>query len=129
MRQVASAVFMVLLVVNLGLAQDAGTGATEKRDKKRATASQNVSAQLLQMQKSIDAQQQQIQQLMQQLQNRDQQVQQLQQQMNQVQATQAQQNADTAAAQSTQQQQDVGAVLAVACALTQLLKMSLEETR
>jgi hypothetical protein len=64
------------------------------------------------MQKSIDAQQQQIQQLMQQLQSRDQQVQQLQQQMNQVQnsASQAQQKAETATSQSIQQQQDVGAV-------------------
>ena len=47
-----------------------GTGA--KRNKRSATASPNVSAQLSQMQKSIDAQQQQIQQLMQQLQSRDQ---------------------------------------------------------
>jgi hypothetical protein len=64
------------------------------------------------MQKSIDAQQQQIQQLMQQLQSRDQEVQRLQEQVNQVQntASQAQQKADTAASQSAAQQKDVGAV-------------------
>ncbi len=111
MRQVASAVFMVLLVVQLGMAQGT-TGTTAARSKKSSTSSQNVSAQLSQMQKSIDTQQQQIQQLMQQLQSRDQQIQQLQQQMNQVQnsATQAQQKADDAASVSASQEKNVTAV-------------------
>ena len=112
MRQVASAVLTVLLVVNLATAQTAGTAGTAKRTKKATAASQNVSAQLSQMQKSIDAQQQQVQQLMQQLQSRDQQIQQLQQQMNQVQntANQAQQKADSAVSEGAVQEKGVTAV-------------------
>jgi len=112
MRQVASAVLTVLLAVTLAMAQDAATGTPAKRSKRSATPSSGISAQLSQMQKSIDVQQQQIQQLMQQLQSRDQEVQRLQEQVNQVQSTasQAQQKADTAVAQSTAQQKDVGAV-------------------
>ena len=110
MRQVASAALIALFVVNLATAQQASIGTAHT--KKRTTGSQNVSAQLSQMQQSIDAQQQQIQRLMQQLQTRDQEIQQLQQQMNQVQSTasQAQQTAQTAASGTAQQQQDVGAV-------------------
>ena len=110
MTQVASAVAMVVLVSSLALAQVAGT--TKKPTKKRMTPSPDVSARLTQMQKSIDAQQQQIQQLMQQLQSRDQKVQELQQQMSQVQSTasQAQQKADTAATQSAEGQHEVSAV-------------------
>jgi hypothetical protein len=112
MRQVASVVTTVLLVAGLGVAQKVSTGTTATQGKKSVSSSQKISAQLSQMQQSIDAQQQQIQQLMQQLQSRDQQIQQLQQQMNQVQSTanQAQEKADTAASQSTQQKQDEVAV-------------------
>jgi len=112
MKQVASVVITVLLVVSVGIAQGTGTGTTGTRGKKSGSSLPKISAQLSQMQQSIDAQQQQIQQLMQQLQSRDQQIQQLQQQMNQVQSTanQAQQKADTAVSQSTQQKQDVVAV-------------------
>ena len=112
MRQVTSAILAVFFVVNLAIAQDAGTGTGAKRSKRSAKASSSVSAQLSQMQKSIEAQQQQIQQLVQQLQSRDQEVQRLQEQVNQVQntASQAQQKADTAASQSAAQQKDVGAV-------------------
>jgi hypothetical protein len=107
MRQVARVVSVILLVA--GLAAGQGMGGSQKQPRKRTVASQDVSAQLSQMQKSIDAQQQQIQQLMKQLQSRNEQVQQLQQQMNQVQglASQAQQKAEATASQSTQQQQDV----------------------
>ncbi len=111
MRQVASAVCMVLLVAQLSAAQSA-TGGTTTRSKKSGGTTSIVSVQLSQMQKSIDAQQQQIQQLMQQLQSRDQQIQQLQQQMNQVQSTaaQAQQKADSAESQSTAQERSVSVV-------------------
>jgi hypothetical protein len=111
MRQVASVVLTVLLVATLAIAQEASSG-TEMRDKKRKTASQDVSAQLSQMQKSIDAQQQQIQELIQQLQNRSQEVQQLHQEMNQIRdtAAQADQKADTANSQSAQEQHTVSAV-------------------
>ena len=80
MKQVASVVITVLLVASAGIAQGTGTGTTGTRGKKSGSSLPNVSAQLSQMQQSIDAQQQQIQQLMQQLQSRDQQIQQLQQQ-------------------------------------------------
>jgi len=112
MRQVASAVLMVLLVVQLGLGQDAGMGKTKKGAAKHTTSSETVSTQLSQMQKAIDAQQQQIQQLVQQLQGRDNQIQQLQQQMTQIQssASEAQTKADAAATQASQQEQAVSAV-------------------
>jgi hypothetical protein len=100
----------VLLVANLAIAQD--TGAAGKRKAKSNPASQNVSAQLSQMQKAMDAQQQQIQQLIQQLQGKEQQLETLQQQMNQIQSTvtQTQQKADSTASQAAQQQRDVTAV-------------------
>jgi hypothetical protein len=102
---------MVLLVIQLAFAQG-NTAKASTRNSKNSNSSQDVSAQLSQMQKAIDAQQQQIQRLMEQLQNRDQQIQQLQKQMDQVQntASQAQQKADSAASESTTRQKTVGAV-------------------
>ena len=112
MRQVAGVVLVTLLIVGLAVGQATTSGASQKPSRKRSQASPSVSAQLSQMQRSIDAQQQQIQQLVQQLQGRDSQIQQLQQQMNQVQSTanDAQKNAQTAASQSAQQQQAVSAL-------------------
>ena len=112
MRQVASVVSVTLLIVGLAMGQATTAGGSQKQTKKRSTASPSVSAQLSQMQRSIDAQQQQIQQLVQQVQSRDNQIQQLQQQMSQVQSTasDAQKSAQTAASQSAQQQQDVSAL-------------------
>jgi hypothetical protein len=64
------------------------------------------------MQKAIDAQQQQIEQLRHELENRDQALQQLQQRLDQSQATatDAQGKADAAAAKVSEQQQEVGAL-------------------
>jgi hypothetical protein len=77
-----------------------------------AKAGPSISRQLSEMKQAIDAQQQQIQQLTHQVESRDAEIQQLQQQVGQVQsaASQAEQKADTAASQNTQQQQDVAAV-------------------
>ena len=110
MRQVASVVLTILLVVNFASGQEAAPASSRKTKKKSAT--EGVTAQLSQMQKAIDAQQQQIQQLVQQIQGRDATIQQLQQQMSQLEntASQAQQKAETAAGQVTQQQHDVSAV-------------------
>jgi len=90
----------------------AGSSTTTKKKAVAKTSEPSVSTQLSEMKRAIDAQQRQIQQLMNQLQSRDAVIQQLQQQVGQVQnaASEAAQKADTAAAQSTQQQQDVAAV-------------------
>jgi FKBP-type peptidyl-prolyl cis-trans isomerase len=71
-----------------------------------------VSEQLSEMKQAIDAQQQQIKQLSDVVQSRDQKIQQLEQRLDQSQtvAVQAQTKADTAAAQTTEQQQTVMAL-------------------
>ena len=72
-------------------------------------AGPTVSEQLSELKQAIDAQQQQIRQLSDQVQTRDQKIQQLEQRLDQSQtvATQAQTKADTAAAQTAEQQQTV----------------------
>jgi hypothetical protein len=102
MRQAALAgkVCLVLLfAASLTFGQTkAGTSAKATAGKK----SPSVTSRLSQMEKALEAQQQQIQQLQDQLKGRDSQVQQLQQQLSQTQAsvTQAQQAAQTAQEQA-----------------------------
>ena len=89
-------------------AQDTSTPTTRKKAHKRPT----VEEQLNEMKLAIEAQQQQIKQLSDQVQSRDQKIEQLEQRLDQSQtvATQAQTKADTAVAQTTEQQQTVVAL-------------------
>jgi hypothetical protein len=92
--------------------QDTATPATTKPARKRMVpkpAGPSISSQLSDMKQAIDAQQQQIKQLSDLIQSRDQKIQQLEQRLDQNQsaAVQAQTKADTAVAQTTEQQQTV----------------------
>ena len=79
------------------------TSASSTAKTTTAKKTSSVSSRLAQMEKALDAQQQQIQQLQEQLKGRDSQVQQLQQQLTETQSTasQAQQAAQTAQAQAS----------------------------
>jgi hypothetical protein len=76
---------------------------------RQSSSTASMSRRLDEMQRAIEAQQQQIQQLRQELQSRDTAIQQLQQQSSQAQsaAGQADQKADTALSQANQQQQTI----------------------
>jgi len=95
--------------------QDTATATTTKIAKRKPAAKKsgpNISEQLSEMKSAIDAQQQQIKQLSDLVQTRDQKIEQLEQRLDQSQAvaTQAQTKADTAAAQSAEEQQTVMAL-------------------
>ena len=95
--------------------QDTATATTTKAAKRKPAAKKsgpNISEQLSEMKASIDAQQQQIKQLSDLVQTREQKIQQLEQRLDQSQAvaTQAQTKADTAAAQTAEEQQTVMAL-------------------
>ena len=92
--------------------QGTTTATTAKSPRKKMVAKKagpTVSDQLSDMKQAIDAQQQQIKQLSDLVQSRDQKIQQLEQRLDQSQAvaTQAQTKADTAVAQTAEQQQTV----------------------
>jgi len=114
---------IMALVVSMALvgfaiaaqAQQDTAGATTKSARKKTlgkSSGPTVSAQLSEMKQAIDAQQQQIKQLSDLVQSRDQKIQQLEQRLDQSQsvAVQAQTRADTAVAQTTEQQQTVMAL-------------------
>src|SRR6202140_638595 len=92
--------------------QGTATATTTKSTRKRATpkaSGPTISTQLSEMKQAIDAQQQQIKQLSDLVQSRDQKIQQLEERLDQSQtvATQAQTKADTAVAQTAEQEQTV----------------------
>jgi len=92
--------------------QSSATATTTKTARKRATpraSGPTISTQLSEMKQAIDAQQQQIKQLSDLVQSRDQKIQQLEQRLDQSQtvATQAQTRANTAVAQTAEQEQTV----------------------
>jgi hypothetical protein len=118
-------------------AQEATSTATttaKTHKKKMVDKGPTVSDQLSEMKQAIDAQQQQIKQLTDLVQGRDQKIQQLEQRLDQSQAvaTQAQTKADTAVAQTAEEQQ---AVMALKSDITDLRTtstssaMSLQETQ
>jgi hypothetical protein len=92
--------------------QDTSTSTTATTPRKKAHKGPTVEEQLNEMKQAIEAQQQQIKQLSDQVESRDQKIQQLEQRLDQNQsvATQAQTKADTAVAQTTEQQQTVVAL-------------------
>jgi len=92
--------------------QDATPAPKVKMTHKKAVKGPTVSEQLSEMKSAIDAQQQQIKQLSDLVQSRDQKIQQLEQRLdqNQTVAVQAQTKADTAVAQTAEQQQTVVAL-------------------
>ena len=113
MRQVVVALLASLLILQVSAAaQGTSTGTASKAKAKKSTA---PSVKLADLQKAIEAQQQQINQLMQQLQSRDKAIDQLQQQVSQAQttATQAQQKADSASSQAAETQQQQSQVTAL----------------
>src|SRR3984957_15713548 len=117
MRQVTVALAACLVASSFAAGQaskpsNSAEAKTTTRTTAKKSSSEAVVARLSEMQKAIEAQQQQIQHLVEQVQTRDSQIEQLQQQMNQVQgsASHAQQTADTATSQSTQAEQNVTAV-------------------
>jgi len=111
---------LVAMVLSIALAgsvipaqaQQGTTTPTTKSVRKRATpkaSGPTISTQLSEMKQAIDAQQQQIKQLSDLVQSRDQKIEQLEQRLDQSQtvATQAQTKADTAVAQTAEQEQTV----------------------
>ena len=95
--------------------QGTATATTTKSAQKKKVAKASgpaISEQLSEMKQAIDAQQQQIKQLSDLVQSRDQKIQQLEQRLDQSQtaATRAQTKADTAVAQTAQQEQTVMAL-------------------
>jgi hypothetical protein len=106
MRQVAK-VCLAFLLITAQVFGQSSTGTPASTKKKTAAKANPVTAKLEQMEKAIEAQQQQIQQLQEQLKGRDSQVQQLQQQLTQTQATvsQTQQEVQAAAAKSVAPEQ------------------------
>jgi hypothetical protein len=113
MRQVVVALLASLLILQVSAAaQGTSTGTASKAKAKKSAA---PSVKLADLQKAIEAQQQQINQLMQQLQSRDKAIDQLQQQVSQAQttATQAQQKADSASSQAAETQQQQSQVTAL----------------
>jgi hypothetical protein len=109
MRQVTVALAACLVASTFAAGQDSDASNSTKSKK---STSEVVVVRLSEMQKSIEAQQQQIQHLVEQVQSRDGQIQELQQQMNQVRgaASQAQQAAAAATSQNTQQEQNITAI-------------------
>lgn len=114
MKRVIVCILSLVLTADLlaAGAPQATSTATSKSTNKKANpqaSEPSVSARLTEMQRAIDAQQQQILKLSEQVQSRDQRIQQLEQRLDQSQAVaaQAQTKADTAAAQSSAQQQTV----------------------
>jgi hypothetical protein len=111
MRQVTMAL-AACLVASIFAAGQRDDGSKSTETKTRKSSSEAVAARMSEMQKSIDAQQQQIQHLVEQVQSRDSQIQELQQRMNQVQssASQAQQAADAASSQNAQEELHITAI-------------------
>jgi hypothetical protein len=115
MKQLIAVVLSMALAGSVIAAQaQQGTAAapTTKTARKRATpkaSGPTISTQLSEMKQAIDAQQQQIKQLSDLVQSRDQKIQQLEERLDQSQtvATQAQTKADTAVAQTAEQEQTV----------------------
>ncbi len=109
MRQVTVALAACLVAGTFAAGQSSNASNSVQRKKSSPEA---VAARLSEMQKAIEAQQQQIQHLVEQVQSRDSQIQELQQQMNQVQssASHAQQAADAATSQSAQEEQNITAI-------------------
>jgi hypothetical protein len=115
MKQLMAVVLSMALAGSVIAAQaQQGTAAapTTKTARKKATpkaSGPTISTQLSEMKQAIDAQQQQIKQLSDLVQSRDQKIQQLEQRLDQSQAvaSQAQTKADTAVAQTAEQEQTV----------------------
>jgi hypothetical protein len=113
MRQVTVALAACLVASTFAAGQASNTSSSaERKTKAKQSNSEAVAVRLSEMQKAIEAQQQQIQHLVEQVQSRDSQIQELQQQMNQVQssASHAQQAAAAATSQSTQAEQSVAVI-------------------
>src|SRR5580704_8158734 len=113
MRQVTVALAACLVASTFAAGQASNTSSSaERKTKAKQSNSEAVAARLSEMQKAIEAQQQQIQRLVEQVQSRDGQIQELQQQMNQVRgaASQAQQAAEAATSQNTQEEQNITAI-------------------
>jgi len=111
MRQVTVALAACLVASTFAAGQSSNASNSAETKKKKSN-SEVVAARLSEMQKAIEAQQQQIQHLVEQVQGRDSQIQELQQQMNQVKssASHAQQVAEAATSQSTQEEQNITAI-------------------
>jgi len=103
MRQVGMVCLAVGLMITAGLGQSTGKSVSSK-SRKNTT---NVTSRLEQMEKALEAQQQQITQMQDQLKNRDSQIEQLQQQLTQTQASasKAEQDAQEAAKKGVQPEQ------------------------
>ncbi len=116
MKRLMAVLLSLALTGSAIVAQDQQSTSTTKTAKttrkKKAPEGPTVAQQLDEMKQAIDAQQQQIKQLSDLIQSRDQKIQQLEQRLDQSQtvATQAQTKADTAVAQTTEQQQSVVAL-------------------
>src|SRR5580704_15193990 len=113
MRQVTVALAACLVASTFAAGQASNTSSSaERKTKAKQSNSEAVAVRLSEMQKAIEAQQQQIQHLVEQVQSRDSQIQELQQQMNQVRgaASQAQQAAEAASSQNTQEEQSITAI-------------------
>jgi len=137
MKRMMAVLLSMALAGSVMVAQDqqgATTATTAKKKMVPKKTGPTVSEQLSEMKQAIDAQQQQIKQLTDLVQSRDQKIQQLEQRLDQSQtvAVQAQTRADTAVAQTTEQQQTV---MALKSDLTDLKSnatnaaMSLQETQ
>ena len=115
MKRMMAVLLSMALAGSVMVAQDrqgATTATTAKKKMVPKNTGPTVSEQLSEMKQAIDAQQQQIKQLTDLVQSRDQKIQQLEQRLdqNQTVAVQAQTKADTAVAQTTEQQQTVMAL-------------------
>jgi hypothetical protein len=109
----ALSLMLTASAVALPAPQDSTAGAgTPRKSGKTKKSEPSVADRLNEMQRALDAQQQQIHQLRQEVQSRDSAIQQLQQQVNQAQsaAAQAEQKAETAASQNMRAEQDVAAM-------------------
>jgi hypothetical protein len=109
MRQVGLALAACLVAGTFAAGQESNLTSGTKSKKPSAEA---VAARLSEMQKAIEAQQQQIQHLVEQVQSRDGQIQELEQQMSHVQssASQAQQAAEAATSRNAQEEQNITAI-------------------
>ena len=140
MKRIMAVVLSMALASSVIAAQDQQsmtTATTAKTPHKKMVAKKagpSVADQLSEMKQAIDAQQQSIRQLTDLVQSRDQKIQQLEQRLDQSQAvaTQAQSKADTAVAQTAEQQQTVMALKSDVTDLrssTSSSAMSLQETQ
>src|SRR5580698_4999897 len=139
MKRIMAVVLSMALASSVIAAQDqqSTSTATAKTPHKKMVAKKagpSVADQLSEMKQAIDAQQQSIRQLTDLVQSRDQKIQQLEQRLDQSQAvaTQAQSKADTAVAQTAEQQQTVMALKSDVTDLrssTSSSAMSLQETQ